>query len=125
MEAAYVARLRFRLAPDEGRVSVDPATFETTGFWRAAEPGSDGWLFFRDHCWRGEFNEPRHVRTLLSVALGVPVEDATFSELRTDEAYLEALRAAVGEHLDLFNADSTGEALSKYLGSSVHVVDGL
>ncbi|WP_257298502.1 LWR-salt protein [Haloarchaeobius sp. FL176] len=125
MEAAYVARLRFRLAPAEGRVSVDPATFETTVFREAAEPGSDGWLFFRDHCWRGEFNDPEHVRALLSDALGVPVEDATFSELRTDEAYLDALRAAVDENLDLFNADSTSEALTKYFGSSIHVVDEL
>jgi hypothetical protein len=125
VQAAYVARIRFRLAPDEGRVSVAPATFETTVFWTAAEPESDGWLFFRDHCWRGEFNDPRHARALLTDALGVPVEDATFSELRTDEAYLAALRDAVGERLDLFNADSTDGALSKYLGSSINVVDEL
>ena len=125
MQAAYVVRVRFRLAPTEGRVSVDPATFETTVFWSAPEPGSDGWLFFRDHCWHGEFNEPGHASELLSEALGVRVEDASFSELRTDEAYRDALLAAVGANLDLFNADSTSEALSKYLGSSIHVVDEL
>ena len=125
MDAAYVVRVRFRLAPTEGRVSVDPATFETTVRWTAPEPGSDGWLFFRDHCWHGEFNDPAHARELLSEALGVQVEDASFSELRTDEAYRDALRAEVGANLDLFNADSTSEALSKYLGSSIHVVDEL
>jgi hypothetical protein len=125
VQAAYVARIRFRFAPDEARVSVEPGTFETTVRWTAPEPESDGWLFFRDHCWHGEFNDPTHARELLADALGVPVEDASFSELRTDEAYLSALRDAVGEQLDLFNADSTSEALSKYLGSSIHVVDEL
>ncbi|MFD1646459.1 LWR-salt protein [Haloarchaeobius litoreus] len=123
MQAAYVVRVRFRLAPTEGWVSVDPATFETTVRWTAPEPGSDGWLFFRDHCWHGEFNEPAHARELLADALGVPVEDASFSELRTDEAYLDALKSEVGADLTRFNADSTSEALSKYLGSSIHVVD--
>lgn len=123
MDAAYVVRVRVRLDPTDPAVSVEPATFETTLFRAADEPGSDGWLFFRDHCWHGEFSDPDHAAALLERALGVPVEDATFRELRTDEAYLSALRAAVAEDLGAFNADSTSEALSKYLGSSVHVVD--
>lgn len=124
MNAAYVVRVRFRLSTAEG-VSADPATFETTVFWTAPEPGSDGWLFFRDHCWRGEFADQDHARRLLEDALGVPVESASFRELRTDEAYRDALRDEVGDNLDLFNAESTSEALSKYLGSSIHVVEEL
>lgn len=125
MPAAYVVRVRFRLEPASSNVRVEPSTFETTLFRAADPPGQDGWLFFRDHCWHGEFADSDHAETLLAEALGVPVESASFRELRTDRAYLDALRDEVGETLDAFNADSTSEALSKYLGSSIHVVDEL
>jgi hypothetical protein len=47
----------------------------------------------------------------------------TFRELRTDEAYLDALRSAVADDLGRFNADSADRALTNHLGSSIHVAD--
>ncbi len=46
----------------------------------------------------------------------------TFSELRTDRPYLDALRDAIGAQLGEFRADTVDETLKKYLGSSIHVV---
>ena len=109
MEAAYVDR------------------FETTMEIPAAEPGTDGWLFFRDRLWRGEVGDEPSFRRLAAARLGladaesVEVVAADFRELRTDEAYLDALKDAIAEDLGRFNADSVDEVLRKYLGSSVHV----
>jgi hypothetical protein len=122
-DAAYVFRVRFRLDPAPG-VSVDPDRFETTLERRAAPPGDPGWLFFRDNLWRGEANDEAHLRETASEALGVPVESVSFRELRTDAAYLDALREAVAADLSRFRADGVDEALHKYLGSSIHVRDG-
>lgn len=121
--AEYVFRVRFRLDPEPGELRVDPATFETTAYRRADPPGEDGWLFFRDNLWRGELSAPEHFRDIAEDALGVPVESVTFSELRTDTAYREALEQAIAEDLDLFNADTADRALTNYLGSSIHVVE--
>ena len=123
MDASYVVRVQFRVEPTSPGVSVAPQEFETTLFRTADPPGNAGWLFFRDHCWHGEFNDPVHASRMLDDVLDVSVTEVSFSELRTDAAYLEALRAAVAENLDLFNSESVDEALSKYLGSSIHVVD--
>jgi len=60
-------------------------------------------------------------RRLASDRLGVEVVAANFRELRTDEAFLDALQSAIAADLDRFNADSVDEVLHKYLGSSVHV----
>ena len=119
-DADYVFACRFSLAPDEG-LRAEPAEFETTLYRPADPPGADGWLFFRDNCWRGAFNDPAHVRRLTEDALGVPVLSVDFRELRTDEAYLDALNDEIRANLGLFNADSASEVLHKYLGSSVHV----
>lgn len=54
-------------------------------------------------------------------ALGVPVVSISFSELQTDRAYLDALREAIGDHLDAFKAETVDEALKKYLRSSIRV----
>lgn len=118
--ARYVFRVAYRLDPGAG-VSVDPATFETTMYRAADPPGTDGWLFFRDNLWHGELGDEDHVRTLTEEALGVTVTSVSFSELQTDEAYLDALRDEVGASLGEFNAASVDEALSKYLGSSIRV----
>ncbi|WP_121820083.1 LWR-salt protein [Halostella salina] len=120
--ARYVFRVAFRLDPSPPGTTVDPATFETTLSREAAPPGDDGWLFFRDNLWRGELSDPEHFRALTEDALGVTVAEVSFSELRTDEAYLDALRDEVGASLDEFNADTVDDALSKYLGSSIHVL---
>ena len=119
MDAAYVFQIAFRLDPADA--AVHPDRFETTMEIPAAEPGTDGWLFFRDRLWRGEIGDERAFRRLATDRLGVEVVDASFRELRTDEAYLDALRGAIGDDLGPFNADSVDEALHKYLGSSVHV----
>lgn len=127
MSAAYVFRVAFRL-PTEG-VGVDPNRFETVLRVPAADPdaaapaGPVDWLFFRDNLWRGEAGDEAHLRATASDLLGVEVVDLTFSELRTDEAYLAALRRAIEADLVTFNADDADEVLHKYLGSSIHVVD--
>lgn len=121
MDAAYVFRIAFRLDPPS--VAVDPDRFETTMEIPASEPGTDGWLFFRDRLWRGEIGDEPAFRRLATDRLGVDVVDASFRELRTDEAYLGALERAIGDDLGRFNADSVDETLHKYLGSSVHVRD--
>lgn len=121
--ARYVLTVRFRLDPEAAGVSVEPHTFETTLYRQADPPGEEGWLFFRDNLWHGEVNDPAHMRELAAEALGVDVVSVEFEELRTDPEYLDALRVAIGEDLDPFRADTVEEALSKYLGSSIHVVE--
>jgi hypothetical protein len=120
-DAAYVIGCRFRLEPAARGVRADPNEFETTLYRAADPPGTEGWLFFRDNLWRGELNDPDYFRDLTEETLGVTVLAVDFRELRTDEAYLDALRAEIGANLDLFNADGVPEVLSKYLGSSIHV----
>lgn len=124
-DARYVFSVRFRLEPSVDGVRVEPATFETTLRRAADPPGEPGWLFFRDNLWRGEVGDREHFRALAEDALGVPVDRVEFRELRTTEAYLTALREAIADDLTAFNADSVDEALKKYLGSSVHVVEQL
>ncbi len=120
---AYVFGVRFRLEPDEPGLRADPAAFETTLYRAADPPGEPGWLFFRDNLWRGELSNPAHFRELTADALGLPVDDVSFRELRISAADLETLEVAIGEHLEEFNADSVTEARSTYFGSSIHVVD--
>jgi len=120
MNAAYVFRVEFRLDPEGATIAPD--RFETTMELPANEPGTDGWLFFRDRLWRGEIGDEPSFRRLASDRLGVEVVAANFRELRTDEAFLDALQSAIAADLDRFNADSVDEVLQqKYLGSSVHV----
>jgi len=54
------------------------------------------------------------------------VESVTFAELRTDEAYLHALRGAIADGLDagtgrFGNAGDVADVLTRYPGSSIHV----
>jgi len=121
--ARYVFSVVVRLEPEAPDLRLDPATFETTLSREAAPPGEEGWRFFRDNCWRGELNHPEHVRELLAADLGVAVDSVGFRELRTTRGHYEALRAAIAEDLDAFNADDVDEVLKKYLGSSIHVVE--
>ena len=120
--AAYVFGATFRIDPDERGVSLEPDTFETTVYRSADAPGEPGWRFFRDNLWHGELADPAYFREVATEALGVTVIAVDFRELRTSEAYLEGLKAAVADDLEAFNADSVPEVLSKYLGSSIHVV---
>lgn len=121
--ARYVFRVRFRLEPETPDVTVEPETFETVLSREADQPGTDGWLFFRDNLWRGEAGDHTHLRDLTEEALDVPVDSVSFRELQTDEVYLADLKAAIAADLGLFNADSATAALSNYLGSSIRVVD--
>jgi len=123
MDAEYVFRVRVRLDPADEGVRVDPATFETTLYRRAEPPGEDGWLFFRDNLWRGEVNDEGHLRDLAEDSLGVSIDSVSFGALRTDEEYLDAVKAEIGDSLAPFNADTVPEVVSKYLGSSVEVRD--
>ena len=137
MDAEYVLRVTVRIEPAAPDVSAEPAAFETVLRKRAAPPGEDGWLFFRDHLWRGEVNDEAHLRDRVAESLtgrrpggadgsprGLVVEDVSFRELRTDGAYLAALRAAIADDLDAFRAEDVTEVLHKYLGSSLRVEDG-
>lgn len=136
MEAEYVFRVRFGLEPADPDASVEPDTFETVLRRRAATPGEDGWLFFRDKLWRGEVNDEAHLRELVEEMLagrapdgereprrGPVVESVAFRELRADEAYLDALQEAVAADLDAFRAEDVTEVVHKYLGSSLRIED--
>jgi hypothetical protein len=120
----YVFRASIRLAPDEPGVWTDPDTFETTVYREADPPGEPGWLYFRDNLWHGDCGDAEHMRVVTERTLDAPVTRVEFRELRTTRAYLDDLREAVAADLTQFNADSADAALSKYLGSSIHVVVG-
>jgi len=122
--AVYVFRVTVRLDPDESGVWADPDTFETTVYRRADPPGESGWLYFRDNLWHGDCGDEAYMREVTEATLDAPVSNVRFRELRTTRAYLDELRAAISEDLTLFNAKSVDDVLSKYLGSSIHVVDG-
>lgn len=126
MDAAYVFTVTFELGPtskpdDPAPPRVEPNRFETTVELPAAVPGDPGWKLFRDRLWRGEVGDDPSFRRFHADRLGVDVVAVSFRELRTDEAYLSALRSAVREDLAAFNAADVDEALHKYLGSSIHV----
>ena len=120
-DAEYVFIARVRLSPDPPDVRIEPAVIETTLFKRAPPPGDAGWLFFRDHLWRGQVNDETHVRSLAEAWLDTEIEEISFRELRTDDVYLDALKAEIGANLALFRADNVADVLKKYLGSSIHV----
>ncbi|QFU82671.1 LWR-salt protein [Natronorubrum aibiense] len=126
MDASYVFRAQVRLEADDPAVTLEPSTAETSVTLRyvAPEPGTEGWLFFRDTLWRGEISDPSYGRQLVEEWLGEPVESVSFSELQVDEAYFKALKAEIAADLEAFNADTVSEVLSKYLGSSIRVTDG-
>jgi hypothetical protein len=127
MKAAYTFDAAFRV-PAAG-AALDPDRFETTLRLFAPAPGVEpgaeriDWLFFRDRLWRGEIGDEAPLRAAASDWLGVDVVSLSFSELRADEEYVEALRAEIAADLSRFNAESTDEVLHQYLGSSVHVVE--
>jgi hypothetical protein len=114
-----VFRVRFRLDPDGAR--VDPSEFETVLRIPAAEPGAEGWLFFQRNLWRGNVGDERHLRSVAEDRLGVPVDSVSFSELETDDRYLDGLKDEIAADLPRFNADSVDEVLHNHLGSSIHV----
>ncbi|QLD84254.1 LWR-salt protein [Natronomonas halophila] len=120
-EAAYLFTVQLYLDAEAPDVWLDPAITETTMHKAAAEPGEEGWMFFRDNLWRGEINNYEHTRRLAEEALGMEVRSIEFRELRASEAYYEDLQAEIGEHLDAFKADDAAEVVKKYLGSRVHV----
>lgn len=119
--ARYAIAAQVRLRVERGEWQVDPDEFETTLYRRAAPPGEPGWLFFREHCWRGQLNHPEHVLELAEEAIGVSVVTVSFRGLETDQAYLDALEHGIEANLELFNAESVSETLTKYLGSSIQV----
>ena len=129
MNAHYVFWIRFRLDPPTTAVTVEDPFVERRCFLEAAEPGTAGWLFFRDTLWRGEVSDRGYARELFAEKLGlaghpgVTVEDVEFRGLHTDEAYLDALKAEIATDLDAFKADDVTEVLSKYLGSSIQVME--
>ncbi|SEW14370.1 LWR-salt protein [Natrinema salifodinae] len=128
MNARYVFRVRLRLEPDHEAVSLEASSAETTVtlFRDAPEPGTEGWLFFRNTLWRGDVSDRDHARRLAAEWLGVPedaVEAVDFRELQVDQAYFDALKAEIADDLAAFNAENVSEVLSKYLGSSIRVTD--
>jgi len=129
VDARYVFRVRVRIEPARAAVSLEPSSAETTVtlYRDAPEPGTEGWLFFRNTLWRGAVGDDDYARRLAAEWLGVPertVEAVDFRELQTDREYLDALRTEIAADLEAFKADDVDEALAKYLGSSVRVTDG-
>lgn len=122
MPTRYVFNVRFRLTPTR-EVTVDPQSFETTMYRPADHPDDgDGWLFFRDHLWRGELADAEHFTHMTEDALDVHVESVEYRRLEIDEDAYDELKEAIGANLHLFKADSVTEVLNKYLGSSVEVL---
>jgi len=119
--ARYTFRVRFRLDPTA--VSVDPAEFETRMARPADEPGTDGWLFFRDNLWRGAVADEPHLASLASEALGVAVVGIEYTAFVTDRDHWAAFRAAIADDLEAFRADDVEEVVNKYLASSVELRD--
>ena len=128
MDARYVFRVRIRLEPARADVSLEPSSAETTVtlFRTAPEPGTEGWLFFRNALWRGEVGDEDYARRLAAEWLGVPertVDAVDFRELETDQEYFDALKSAIAADLEPFKADTVSAVISKYLGSSVRVTE--
>lgn len=128
MDAQYVFHVRLRLEPATAAVHVDPASAETTVTVSrdAPEPGTEGWLFFRNTLWRGEVGDQEYARQLAAEWLGEPlgaIESVEFREFQTDEAYFDAMKTEIAADLEVFKADTVSEVLSKYLGSSIRVGD--
>lgn len=119
--ARYAFAVRFRLDAATSEWHADPRKVERTCYRRAVPPGEPGWLFFRDHLWRGRCNHPEHLTRIVEDAFSLPVERVEFRGLRTDDAYLAVLKDEIAADLSLFNADSVAEVLTKYLGSSIQV----
>ncbi|MFC7195946.1 LWR-salt protein [Halosimplex aquaticum] len=118
--AAYVFRVTVRLEPGARGVG-DAGHLRDDGVPRGGSPGEPGWLYFRDNLWRGECGDESYMREVTEDALGTTVASVSFSELRTTQGYLDDLRETIADNLDLFNASTVDEVLSKYLGSSIHV----
>ncbi len=111
-----------RLRPETpGDVSLEPATIERRCLLSAPEPGSEGWLEFRELVWRGEVSDREHVRRLLTEKLGIAVEHVDFRALEADPESFEAFKAAIADDLEAFNADDVSEVLTKYFGSSLEI----
>jgi len=119
--ARYAFAVRFRLDALAADWEAAPRRIERTCYRTAPPPGEPGWLFFRDHLWRGEANHPGHLADLVEDAFSLPVEHVEFRGLRTDETHFEALKHEIDSDLNRFNADSMSEVLTKYLGSSIRV----
>ncbi|MCU4926382.1 LWR-salt protein [Halobacteria archaeon AArc-dxtr1] len=122
MNGQYVFRVGLRLETRRDDVRLDPTTAETTLRIEAAEPGTEGWRFFRDTLWRGELSDPTYGRELIDEWVEPPVDAVEFRELQVDDAYRSALQTEIADDLDAFNAETVTEVLSKYLGSSIRVM---
>ncbi|WP_256545787.1 LWR-salt protein [Halobellus inordinatus] len=122
MHAAYVFRVeaRFETAPG---VSVTPETVETVVEVAADPPGEGKWLFFRDVLWRGEVGDEGHARDLAESWLSVPADRVSFSELKLDQEYREALEAEIASNPEPFDGDPPRDVLHRHLGSSIRTVD--
>ncbi|WP_338729625.1 LWR-salt protein [Haladaptatus sp. DJG-WS-42] len=119
--ARYVFEIRVRPESTRDDLTLSPAEMSVKLYKDAAQPGEDGWLFFRDYLWRGKLNETAPFRSDLEAAYSLRVVSVEFKGLQTSTAYLDALKDEIHGHLDLFNADTVDEVLNKYLGSSIQV----
>lgn len=123
MNGDYVFRVRLRVEPTDADLRLDDPQFETLCRKDAPEPGSDGWLFFRDMLWRGEVNAPEQLESRLSDGLGVTVEHVEFRELTCNRDYYDALYDAVAADLDAFRADDADSAVRNYFGNRIRVTE--
>jgi hypothetical protein len=78
----------------------------------------------RDDLWAVSVANPAHFRSLTADTLGVPVTEVSYRRFEVVAASIEALRGAIGEHLDEFRATTGEEVTNKYFGSSIEVTGG-
>ncbi len=119
--AAYRFVVTFRLAHDG--LAVDPDTFETTVRKPAPEPGTEGWLFFRNTLWHGEISDPEPFETRLGERLGVEVLDADFRAFECAPEERAALAAAIESNADAFGADTAEGVVHDHFGSALEVAE--
>ncbi|MFC4989202.1 MULTISPECIES: LWR-salt protein [Saliphagus] len=115
---AFGVRLRPETPPE---ISLEPPTIERRCLLSAPEPGSEGWLEFRELVWRGEVSDREHVRRLLAEKIGIEVESVDFRALEADPDSFERFKEAVADDLEAFNAENVSEVLTKYFGSSLEI----
>ncbi|NGM68038.1 LWR-salt protein [Natronolimnobius sp. AArcel1] len=127
MNGQYVFAVRVHLESAQDEISLEPGSAEprVIVFREAPEPGSEGWLFFRNTLWRGEVSDQDHARQLAEEWLDLPIVSVDFRELQVDEVYFEAMKSEIADDLETFKAENVSEVLSKYLGSSIRVTEDI
>jgi len=119
--AHYRFAVTFRLRT--GELRAEPDTFETAVKKPAAEPGTEGWLFFRNTLWHGEISDPGPFKARLGERLGVDVLGADFRAFECTPDERAALKSEIGSHIDDFGADTAEAVVHYHFGSALEVAE--